>query len=79
MPSTERIENSFEDFRERFWQLQQEAKGYGIAALTVLLDDDRLSEVEDKVVLFTDGHMKSVGMAEYAKWLLLNRRAEESE
>lgn len=64
--------NSFADFCERMTRLQLEAQTYGIACVTVLLDDDLLRRAEDKNVLWTGGHMRSVGMLEYGKHMLLN-------
>lgn len=38
------IENSLEDFLDRFDVLQQQAKGYGLGSLVVIVEDDPLGD-----------------------------------
>jgi len=40
------VENDINDFRNRFWSLQEEAKGYGLRTIVLMLDDDPLEGAE---------------------------------
>ncbi len=66
-------ENSFEDFANRFGELQAEASKYGVTAVTVLMDENMLTGAETRLVVWAGGHIKCVGLLEYGKHMLMNR------
>jgi hypothetical protein len=73
------VDNSFDDFIERFDALIKEADSYGIASALVLMDDDPINREETKTMLWSRGHMQTVGMFEYAKHSLLTMVAEKRQ
>jgi hypothetical protein len=71
--------NDFDDFINRFDGLIKEASSYGIASALVLMESDPLSRKETKTMLWSLGHMQTVGMFEYAKHRLLSMPPEDSQ
>jgi hypothetical protein len=68
----DQIQPNTYEFANRFSELKSEASKYGIKTVTVILNDDPMDKTEAKIVLFSGGHMKTVGMLEYAKYLMLS-------
>lgn len=62
---------SYEDFIARFDALHNEAKGYGFTLITVMMDNDMLTETEGKWIGYTNGMMTTLGLLEYAKARML--------
>lgn len=76
-PQTEPVvPNSYEDFINRYEALKQEAAGYGISSTIVLMEDDMLDQTESKIILWSRGHMVSLGMLEWAKHALITMAEE---
>lgn len=57
------IENSLEDFAERFYVLSQEAKSYGISSAFGLVESDNLSELETCHFGYSGGKTTGLGIA----------------
>lgn len=62
MPET----NSVEDFNERFFALQEEARSYGISSLVCLNESDRLSNSDYRSVNYCGGLTVCIGLAQVA-------------
>lgn len=59
--------NSIEDFSNRFYELQKEAKAFGIGAVVVLVQDDRFDDTETKMMTHTVGPVVGLGCLEWGR------------
>lgn len=85
MPEEKIVENSVEDFAERFNTLGKEAAGYGISSMCAIVEVEMFGENENKHLSYTGGMAQAIGLAEWAKHVLLkdaclqSTRMSESE
>jgi hypothetical protein len=70
------MENDFEDFCKRFWNLQEDAKSYGIETVVGFHQSDHLGEETLTSTQFCGSKTVAIGMMDVAKHNLLNRESE---
>lgn len=74
------VANSLEDFEERFTSLMEEAVGYGINSITMLVVDDPLNQTETKNCFWRGmGPVLVTGCAEWIKNCALNGKWKDED
>lgn len=69
------MENTREDFEERFKALMDEAEGYGISTILMIVEDDLITKTETKNCFWRGmGPVMVTGCAEWLKSRALNGR-----
>lgn len=69
---TNGMENGFEDFWQRFSDLQDEAKTYGVASIVILHEYDPIAKDTGHFIRYTTGLDLGIGLCEVAKKEMLD-------